>query len=266
MWQIENFLAGRVAFELFGEPIYWYGIIIAMAALFAFGLSFSLLKHRNLPSDLPIDVFLAIIPIGIIFARLFSVVFEDGTTILDFFNFRDGGLSIIGAVLGGTIGIGALCAIKKINFFKVADIIVPVLILAQAIGRWGNFANGEVYGWVVTNPALQFFPFAVAVGGEWHLALFFYEFVLNLLGFALLMILYFKTKKAGICTGAYLVYYGTIRLILENFRDGQFVLKFFGLPISQIISGAFIVAGIIILILVNSKTKKQKMKENANEK
>lgn len=256
-----NFLADRVAFSIFGEPVYWYGIIIACAVMLAFGLSFALLKKKDLSGDLPIDLFLAIIPIGIVFARLFSVLFENGATIADFFSFRDGGLSIIGAVVGGTIGLTLLCVFKKYNFLKVADVIVPVLILAQAIGRWGNFFNGEVYGWAVLDPALQFFPLAVNVDGNWFLALFFYEFVINLLGFVLLMLLYFKTKKPGVCTGAYLLYYGTARIILENFRDGQFVLRFLGLPISQIFSALFIVAGITILVLINLKVKKVKTDE-----
>jgi len=246
----------RVAFYIFGEPIYWYGLIIASAIGLAFGLSFLLVKRKGLPKDLPIDIFLAIIPLGILSARLFSVLFDSSTTIMDYFAFRRGGMSIIGAVIGGIIGLAILCAIKKINFLKVADVIVPVLIMAQAIGRWGNFINQEVYGLAVTNPALQFFPFAVSINGTWHLALFFYEFVLNGIGAVMLWLLYYKTKKTGVATGAYLVYYGGIRLILEGLRDSEYVLTFIGLPISQIISGIFLVAGIIVLIMINVRGKK----------
>ena len=260
-------LLNRVAFTIAGFDVYWYGIIIAFAVALAFGLTFALLKVKGLPKDTPIDVFLAIVPLGIIFGRLFSVMFEDNTTILDFFEFRQGGMSIIGAVIGGAIGLVILCAIKKYNFLKLADMIVPVLILAQAIGRWGNYANQEVYGWVVTNPSWQFFPFAVNIDGTWHLALFFYEFVLNLIGFVILMVLYFKTKKVGICTGTYFIYYGTVRVVLESLRDNEYVLRLAGLPISQILSAVFIVAGIAILVYINVKDRQKNKKiEVTNEK
>ena len=249
-------LLDRVAFTIFGFDVYWYGVIIALAILVAFCLAFVLTKPKELPKDMPIDVFLAIVPLGIICARLFSVVFDSQTTILDFFQFRNGGMSIIGAIIGGVIGILILCKIKKYKFLQVSDLIVPVLILAQAIGRWGNFANGEVYGWVINNPSFQFFPIAVNISGTWHMALFFYEFVLNIIGAVILFLLYYKTKKIGICTGTYLIYYGMVRLILETFRDSQFILRLWGLPISQIISAIFIVVGIVILVLVNKKEKK----------
>lgn len=256
-----NYLLDRVAFTIGSLDVYWYGIIIATAIALAFGLSYTLLKVKNLPKDTPVNVFLAIVPLGIIGARLFSVLFDADTTILDFFKFRQGGMSIIGAVLFGAIGVVLLCVIKKYKFLQIADMIVPVLILAQAIGRWGNFTNQEVYGWVVENQAWQWFPFAVNINGTWHLALFFYEFILNLLGFVLLMILYFKTKKSGVCVGTYLIYYGTIRIVLESFRDSEYILTFAGLPISQIMSGIFIIAGIAILIYINLKDKNLNQKK-----
>ena len=255
-----NYILGRVAFTIGGVDIYWYGIIIAFAILVAFALSFALLKPKGLKNDLPIDIFMAIIPLGIVCARLFSVIFDDSTTILDFFKFRQGGMSIIGAVIGGAIGLVILCAIKKHNFLKVADVVVVVLILAQAIGRWGNYANGEVYGIVTTSESLQFFPMSVYIEGQWHLALFFYECVLNLIGFAMLMILYFKTKKAGICTGAYLIYYGLIRSILESFRDPEYILKWGNVPVSQLMSIVFILAGIgvFVYLIISSQEKGKK--------
>ncbi|MBQ7453086.1 MAG: prolipoprotein diacylglyceryl transferase [Clostridia bacterium] len=253
-----NEILGRVAFTIGTVDIYWYGIIIATSILIAFALSFALLKVKGLPKDLPIDIFLAIIPLGIICARLFSVIFDPGTTIADFFKFREGGMSIIGAILGGVIGITILCAVKKYNFLKIGDLIVPVLILAQAIGRWGNFANQEVYGKIISDASWQFFPVSVLVDGQWHMALFFYEFVLNLIGFTILMILYFKTKKTGICTATYLIYYGVIRSILESFRDKQYVLKWGNVPISQLISVLFILAGISIVIWMVISQKKAK--------
>lgn len=255
-------LAGRVAFNIGATPIYWYGVIMAVAIAVAFGLAFLLTKPKNLPKDVPVDVFLAIVPLGILSARLFSVLFESGTTILDFFKFRNGGMSIIGALIGGVLGILILCKVKKYKFLQISDLIVPCLILAQAIGRWGNFANGEVYGWLVTNPALQWFPFAVNIDGAWHLALFFYEFVLNLGGFVALMFIYFKTKKAGLATAVYLMSYGAVRLVLESFRDPEYILRLGVLPISQVFAGIMLAAGVALLIYVLKRKEDNEKQKN----
>ncbi len=245
----------RVAFSIGNFDIYWYGIIIACAILFDFVLIFFLCKFKKYDKDLPFDLILATVPAGIICARLFSCIFEDGTSILNFFNFRDGGLSIIGGVLGGAISVGLYCLIKKKNFFEISDIIMPLVILAQAIGRWGNFFNQEVYGKEILDPALQWFPFAVHItsGGVdgYFMALFFYESMLNLIGFALLLTLFLTVKKKkGIVVGTYFMYYGGIRFFLEMLRDERYVLRMLGLPISQVISGIMFFAGLGILIYV----------------
>ena len=250
-------LSREVAFTIFGVDIYWYAVIITSAIILALLLSFILVKKKKLNSDMPMDIFLAIIPLGIIFARLFSVLFS-GVGIGAFFQFRDGGLSIIGAVIGGVIGLVILSLIKKkdYNFLMLADLVASVLILAQAIGRWGNFVNQEVYGWQVIDANWQFFPFAVEVGGNWFLALFFYEFVLDLIGAIILLCVYLKSKITGLTTAIYLIYYGLIRLILENFRDSRFILRFLGMPISQVISGIFLISGVAIVVYIIYKAKK----------
>ena len=176
-------------------------------------------------------------------------------------------MSIIGAIIGGLVGIILLCLIRKHNFFEVADLLVVVLILAQGIGRWGNYFNGEVYGQVVTNPSLQHFPFAVEItsGGvtNYFEALFFYESVLDVLGFVGLICIFWFVKQKGWCVASYLVYYGTIRAILETRRQSEFVLKLGNVAISQLMCFVMIASGVMVfiyLIVKNIKSKRGSVK------
>lgn len=252
-------MLSKVAFTLFGRDIYWYGIIITSAIILAFVLAFVLVKRRKLSDNLPYEILIAILPLGILCARLFSVIFEPGLTIADYFNFATGGMSIIGAIIGGAVGVILLCLIRKHNFLEIADLLVVVLIMAQGIGRWGNYFNGELYGQLVTNSSLQFFPYAVEIDGVYYEALFFYECVLDLLGFAGLMCMFWFIKQKGWCVATYLVYYGTIRAILETRRQSQFVLKLGSIAVSQLMCFVMIAAGVAIftyLIVENIKSRK----------
>ena len=258
-----NYILSRVAFTIFNVDIYWYGLIIAGALLLAFVLALVLTKRKKVDTDIPFDILMACIPLGIVCARAFDCIFDSSLTIADFFEFRSGGMSIIGAIIGGAIGLGLLKLIKKRSILECADVLVVVLILGQGIGRWGNYFNNEVYGQLVTNPACQIFPLAVNIGGQWYQALFFYEFVLNLLGFVGLLIGYLKVKNKGIITASYLIYYGTIRTILEPMRQNQFVLRIGTAPVSLIISATMIAIGVGLLIFAILNRKKEELRYEA---
>lgn len=253
------YLVDRVAFTLFGIDVYWYGLIITAAIVLDFLILMGICKKFGYDQDMPFDLVLSAVLLGVLGARLFSVIFEPGLKITDFFAFRNGGMSIVGGLIGGVAGVGVYAFIKKTNFFLVTDALAPLVILAQSIGRWGNFFNGEVYGGAVTNPSLQWFPFAVNVGGNWYQALFFYESVLNLIGFAILIFVFLKFRKyLGITTGSYLIYYGIVRFFLEPLRDPEFILRLGKLPVSQLMSGVMVIAGIVIVVLSVIKNKKNK--------
>lgn len=254
-------IASRVAFTIFGVDIYYYGLIISGAILVCVVLAMLFCKRKNIDTNIPLEIFLAIIPLGILFARLFSVIFEPGLSITDYFNFRTGGMSIFGAVIGGAIGTLIYKLIKKKPFLQIADIITSVLLIGQSIGRWGNYFNQELYGMEVSNPSWQFFPFAVEIGGTWYEALFFYESILTLLGFIAVAIVYLKTNKTGLATGIYLVYYGVIRIILETRRQPEYILKWGNVQVSSLVSTVFIVCGIAILTYVIVKHIKQKKEQ-----
>jgi phosphatidylglycerol:prolipoprotein diacylglycerol transferase len=124
--------------------------------------------------------------------------------------------------------------------------VVIVLILAQSIGRWGNYFNQELYGLSTGN--FHMFPFTVLIGGSPHLALFFYESILNLVGFILLFIVFSKQKNWGTTSAVYLIVYGTIRGSLELLRDPYYILGN-NIAVSMVISIVAIGLGILLLIL-----------------
>ena len=257
----------RVAFTLFGVDVYYYGLIMALAIFVCLMAAIILCKVQKIDTGKPIEIFLAIVPAGILCARLFSVIFEDGLTFADYFNFRTGGMSIIGAIIGGALGLLVYKLITKQSFLKIADIVTSVLLLGQSVGRWGNYVNNEVYGQEIVNPGLQFFPFGVEINGTWFEALFFWESLLAIIGFIIILILYIKTKKTGLATGCYFLYYGIVRVILESRRQSEFVLKWGNVPVSALISAVFIAIGLAIIIwLIVKYVKQKKEKSSGGEK
>lgn len=255
-------LGQRIAFSIFGVDIYWYGIFMALGIFACVIFAVIYCKLKKIDTSTPIEIFLAIVPLGILSARLFSVIFEPGLTIADYFNFRSGGMSIMGAIIGGSVGAAIWVLAKKRNFLWAADIITCVLPLGQAIGRWGNYFNQELFGKIITNPSWQFFPFAVNIDGNWYMALFFYESVLNFIAFVALSAIFLKTKKVGLTTGIYLIYYGTIRLILENLRQSEYVLMWGKMQVSSLISGLLLAAGVAIIcgIIIKYALSKKEVK------
>jgi phosphatidylglycerol:prolipoprotein diacylglycerol transferase len=253
-------LVDRVAFTVAGFDVYWYGVIICAAIITAVLVATGLCKARKYDTEMPLNIALVILPAGILAARLFAILFDSSMKLSDFFNFRTGGMSIIGAVIGGGLALLIYLLIKKEkNMLLYFDTLCVVLILAQAIGRWGNYFNEEVYGQVIEASSwMARFPFAVKIDGVFYQALFFYEFVLNLIGFMILSAVFTTEKTAGHVTGLYLVYYGAIRAFLEPLRQETYILKYAGLPVSQICSYAMIALGVIILIYVFVKKKKSK--------
>ena len=242
-----------VAFEIFGQPIRWYGIIIASGVLVAFFVSYLLAKKKELDFDIIIDGFLWSFPFAIIGARLYYVIFEykNYHSFTDIINIRNGGLAIHGGLIGGLVVAYIFTKIKKINFFEYIDVIMPGVILAQAIGRWGNFMNQEAHGGPVSQEFISKFPQFIQDGmlinGTYYHPTFLYESVWNLIVFAILIfILYKKKKQHGIVIGSYLILYSLGRFFIEALRTDS--LMFFGLRVAQIISLLGIVIGIILIL------------------
>lgn len=253
---------------IFGLEIYYYALCIVAGMLVAATLSALLMKRRNMSPDFIFLLFIVCIPTAIIGARLFSCLTDESLGIARFFDFRDGGMSITGGVIGG-VGAGfVVCLIKKVNFLRAADCVVINILIAQAMGRWGNFFNAEVYGGVVSDPSMQWFPFAVPIvkgmsgvqafsapNATWHYAFFFYEMLFNLIGWALLFTFmwYRKKKPNGLATCLYFVWYGAVRTVMEPLRDPEFILNKGGIPWSHVFSilmvGLGIAACMVLMIL-----------------
>ena len=243
---------------IFGFEIYYYAIFIVCGMIIAATLSALLMKRRNISPDFIFTLFVVCIPTAIVGARFFYCITDAKIGLAQFFEFREGGLSVIGGVLGG-VGAGVLvCIIRKVSFFRAADCVVVTILLAQAIGRWGNYFNQEVFGSEITDPAQQWFPWAVYIDSRhgWYHAFFFYEMVLNLIGFAVLFTTawYRKSKPNGILMFLYFVWYGAVRTVMEPLRDSQYILSGGGVPWSEVFSIAMIGLGIIgclVLMILN---------------
>ncbi|MDE6474455.1 MAG: prolipoprotein diacylglyceryl transferase [Clostridia bacterium] len=225
----------RVAFTLFGNPIYWYGIVITLGIILAFCLYLLLAYKRQVDFDFSLELFIWVIPMAVIFCRVFYVVPRIGDEyslsswqgFVDAIDISSGGLTIIGGIFGGALGVFFCCLRnKKYSLMRVADCVVIAVLLGQIIGRWGNFFNQELYGVEVTNEALQRLPFAVFIEstGKWHYASFFFEGTLNAIGLAIALVMYFLPKKPlknGTFSIFYLGWYGLVRGSLEFIKDGN---------------------------------------------
>lgn len=226
-----------------------YGLLIAAAVALGVFLCAKREKEMALPRDISLDLALCAVPLGIIGARLYYVIFQwemyrnDPIRALYIW---EGGLAIYGGVIGGAIGVWLLARRRKVPFLRLADLVAPSLILAQAIGRWGNFFNGEAYGRLIENPALRFFPVAVLVAGEWHMATFFYESVWDLAGFFLLWKKRNGMGRDGNLFLLYLVWYGFGRAVIEGLRTDSLMLG--KMRVSQALSIVLCVASALILI------------------
>ena len=232
--------------------ITYYALCIVCGMVVAFMLISLLFKRRNMSPDLFLTLFCTCLPICLVTTRLFYCI-TDGMPIEEWFSWESiqrGGLSIVGGITGGLVSVFAFCMIRKVNFFRIGDCVVVGLLVAQAMGRWGNFFNQEVYGQEVVNPALQWFPFAVYIDavGEWHYAFFFYESMFNLAIAGLLFWNAWKNpyKPNGVNTAAYFTSYGLIRSIMEPLRAPEYILSG-GVQWSFVFSMAMLIGGLIWL-------------------
>lgn len=246
-------------FSIFGIEIKFYGIIIAFGMLIGIIIAVYNTRFRSLKPDDIYTLALYVLPLSIVGARLYYVLFSSHQySFLEMLNLRDGGLAIYGGVIGGAIGVLLFCLIHKKNFFKISDVAAISLILGQVIGRWGNFFNQEAYGYEVTSPAWQWFPFAVYIeqNSAWHMATFFYESFFNFIIFFILLFLIRKIKKDGIITSLYFILYGIVRVVVEGLRTDS--LYWGQIRVSQILSAILIVCGIITIIFIILKDKWKK--------
>jgi len=249
----------RVAFTIFGRDIYWYGVLIAAAVMIGITLSYRRARRYGVRQDDIIDFAIWAIPISVICARLYYVVFEWDLfkdDLLKILRLWEGGLAIYGAVIGGVLTGVFFCRSRKISFWSLVDIATPALALGQAIGRWGNFFNQEAYGIQVTNPAHMWFPMAVRIDATntIHYATFFYESMWCLLIFLFIMLMDKRFKHRGDCFLWYVTLYAFERALVEGLRTDS--LYWGDVRVSQLLSALLFVAGIAFMLWRHLKEKR----------
>lgn len=227
-----------VAFELFGFSIRWYGIIITAGMLVGILLALREVRRQHENEEWFLDMMLIAIPAGLLGARLYFVAFnlEYYDSIWSALNFREGGMAIHGGVLGGVLAGYLYVRYRKLNFWKWADIVAPSLILAQAIGRWGNYFNEEAYG-VPTR-----LPWAMYIAGDYRHPTFLYESLWNLAVFGLLLWVTNRKKFHGQIAALYAIGYSLGRFWIEGLRTDSLMLG--SLRAAQVVSIVLVLLGV----------------------
>lgn len=249
-----------IAFTLFGWPIHWYGVIIAAGFLLAVLYCSHISPRFGVKQDDLLDVLIAGVPLGIVGARLYYIIFyldlfrkADGS--LDFgamVRIWDGGLAIYGGVIMAVLVGVVVCRIKKISFFAMADVCVFGLLIGQAVGRWGNFVNVEAYGGETTLPWRMGIVEYAANGTARYLEVhptFLYESLWNIVGLIVLIVIAKRWRKFdGQMFFSYLVWYGVGRGFIEGLRTDSLYFFGTGIRVSQMLGFASALAGAAVLI------------------
>lgn len=263
-------------FSVFGFQIALYGVIIGIGVLCGVLMAVHVAKKEGMDPDLIWDFAIYAIIFSIIGARLYYVIFEWDmyrTNPLSILNLRNGGLAIYGAVIASFITLFVYTRIKKVSFLQMVDVCVPGLILGQAIGRWGNFTNREVFGGYTDNLVAMRLPelavrarditpdvAAHIVEGTNYIQVhptFFYECLWNLL-ILCIMLVYQKHKKFnGEIWLIYLGGYGLGRFWIEGIRTDQLYIMGTTIPVSQLIAIICVAVAIVADIVVRIRIRKK---------
>lgn len=251
----------RVAFYLGPQPVYWYGVIIGLGIVLGFLLATRECKRRGVDPDTFADLLIFAIPIAIISARIYYVIFEWDSykdNFADVFKIWEGGIAIHGGLIGAVVTAIVFTRIKGISFWKIADIAAPSIILGQAIGRWGNFINQEAHGGEVTRSFLEglFLPDWIInqmyINGTYYHPTFLYESLWNFSGLALLLFLRRVNLRRGELFLSYVIWYSIGRFFIEGMRTDSLLIMDF-LRTAQLIS-VLLIAGALAIGLYRRKT------------
>lgn len=251
------------AFNLFGIDIQWYAIIIVSAIVLVSWLASKEAVRVGLREDDIVDLMLWALPISIAGARLYYVLFE-----LDYYienpgqilAIRSGGLAIYGGLIAGGLVVYFFTRHRFISTWKFLDVAAPSVILAQGIGRWGNFMNHEAYGEVVSRHFLEslhlptFIIENMHIDGKYRQPTFLYESVWNVLGFVVLILLRRKPNflKEGEVALIYVIWYSLGRFFIEGMRTDSLWIGDV-IRVSQMLSALLFIGAIGLLIYRRKK-------------
>ena len=256
----------RVAFNVLGKDIYWYGIIIAAGFLLAVIYAMRRAPSFGLNEDNILDMLFVAVPLAIVCARLYYCIFywdlyrDNPIAILYVW---EGGLAIYGGVIGAVIGVAIFCRVKKLPIGPLLDVGSLGLLIGQMIGRWGNFMNREAHGAVTDG----FFKMGIADAAgnvTYYQPTFLYESVWNLVGFVALHFYSKRRKFDGEVFLLYLAWYGLGRAWIEGLRTDSLYLFNTGIRVSQLLAALSCVASIAVLVYVRVVRKPQPEKLYVN--
>lgn len=246
-----DFQINRVAANIFGKDIYWYGIIICIGFVLAALYVNARVKEFGATSDNLMDCLIICVPIGIICARIYYVIFEwdyysqHPNEIIAVWN---GGIAIYGAVIGVVIALYIYSRVKKLSFVSLCDLAAFGLLIGQCIGRWGNFVNAEAYGGPTDLPWGMSIDGAAAVHPT-----FLYESVWNLVGFIALHFYSKKRKFPGEMALLYVAWYGLGRAWIEGLRTDSLYIG--TLRVSQVLAAISCIVAVALMVRKYNRLK-----------
>ncbi|AGN38062.1 prolipoprotein diacylglyceryl transferase [Bacillus sp. GM2] len=244
-----------IAFHLGPIAVHWYGIIIGLGALLGLWLAVREGERRGLHKDTFVDLVLFAIPIAILCARAYYVIFQWGyysehpDQIIQIWN---GGLAIHGGLIGAVLTGIIYAKVKGLSFWKLADIAAPSILLGQAIGRWGNFMNQEAHGEAVSRAFLEnlhlpdFIINQMYIDGQYYQPTFLYESLWSFTGVVVLLLLRKANLKRGELFLIYVIWYSMGRYYIEGLRTDSLMLTA-NLRIAQVISIVLILSAAALI-------------------
>ena len=269
----------KIAFTVLKRDVAWYGIVITVGMILAFIYCALRAKQNKIKTDDVIDVTLFTIIFGVIGARLFYCAFmwdhyavttgtfweNVGGTLKNIVSIWNGGLAIPGGIIAGILTILVVCKIKKLNVLLFMDCAAPGVMLAQAIGRWGNFFNVEAYGSETT------LPWRMGIANVYYGTIdgtpifvhptFLYECLWNILGFVIINIFYRKKKFNGQIFLAYIGWYSLGRAFIEALRTDALMLG--NIRVTQVLCAVVFVVTFVLFIFFTCRPKQVLLTEDA---
>ena len=251
-----------VIYDFGGFKLRWYSVFILCGVMVAYFLINSESRRQRIKNDFVFNVLFWALIFGIIGARLYYVVFNFGAyknDLSEIWKIWHGGLAIHGGLLFGLITIILYCKKYKAKTLKILDIVAPAILIAQAIGRWGNFFNQEAYGSIVEYSTLanmkiipQFIIDNMYIQGAYRLPMFYFESLFCLLGFIIIMIFRRrKHTKNGQVLSFYLIWYGILRFFIEIFRSDSLMIA--DIKVAQVVSVIMVIVGVVIFVIQHKK-------------
>ena len=272
---IDAFTVDSVAFTLpifGGISIRWYALIIMCGIVSAFLYCTYRIRQENISFDDLLDMTLFGVIFGVIGARAYYVImkWDSYDSFYDRIALWNGGLAIYGGIIAGGLTVFILCKRKKIPFLKMFDVAAPAVMLGQILGRWGNFMNGEAYGYEISEGSpLYFIRMGLSPTKEFGYSMhyfhptFLYESLWNLIGFIIINIIYKKKKFDGQIFFLYISWYGFGRMFIEGLRTDSLMIGE-TIRVSQLVAFLCFAVGVTFLVINLIRSKKICTVPNSN--